>query len=175
MANTASVGGSGTTRSNRDRWSSGVAGGVLGALVMGLFFMLVSAMRGLGFWTPMKLISAVFLGTSAVFAGAGAVVLGLIVHLLVGAALGVLYAYMIPKEISVGLDVLMGLAFGALVYFVMTYAVLPWVNPLMFAAVSRGWFFVYHLAFGLTLSLVVPVRRGVVSRAPRTRERWSTA
>lgn len=161
--------------SGRDRWTSGIAGGVIGALVMGLFFMIVAAARGMGFWTPPKLISAVFLGSSAVFAGAGAVILGLVIHMIMGAVLGVIYAYLIPRNISFAMDVLMGLAYGALIYFVMTYAVLPWANPLMYAAVDRGWFFVYHLAFGLTLSLVVPVRRGVVSREPRTVGRYSTA
>jgi hypothetical protein len=92
-----------------------------------------------------------------------ATIAGLLSHLAVGAVLGIVFAALVRNVRTPPKLIAAGLAFGALVYVLMTYAALPWANPIMFASVDRGWFFIVHLAFGLTLPLALPVRHALLS------------
>jgi hypothetical protein len=54
---------------------------------------------------------------------------------------------------------------AALLYVVMTYAVLPWANPLI-PLTPRGPFFIGHLIYGLLFGLVAyPLARRVAASA----------
>src|SRR5690606_29467577 len=82
-------------------------------------------------------------------AGAGAVVLGVVIHLIVGAAFGALFgAIFYDRTPTVAGLFGWGLAYGAIVYFVMTFLVLPWANPVMYANFDLALLFVYHLVYG---------------------------
>src|SRR5690606_17617104 len=78
-----------TTQSASIAARRGAIGGILGALAMAALAMIVMAIIGKGFWTPPKLIAGVVMD-DVLMAGAGAVVLGVVIHLIVGAAFGAL-------------------------------------------------------------------------------------
>ena len=141
----------------------GAIAGVVAALVMGLLWMILSAAQGQGFFTPLKLIGAFWFAGAAMEYDLAATVAGLLSHLAVGAVLGVVFAALVRNVRSPSKLIAAGLGYGAAVYVLMTYAALPWANPIMFAAIDRGWFFVIHLAFGLTLPLTLPVRQAVTT------------
>lgn len=148
----------------RDIWGPGAASGVVGAVAMGLIWMIVSAARGLGFWMPMKLISATFVGADAILGGAGSIVLGVVVHLIVGASFGIIFAALLRRGVTPAAELLLALLYSTVVFFVMTYLVLPWANEVMYLAVNKGWFFLYHLVYGAGLALVLPMRRAIHGR-----------
>ena len=141
----------------------GALAGVVAALVMGLFWMILSAAQGQGFSTPLQLIGAFWFAAAAMEYELAATLAGLLSHLAVGAVLGIVFAALVRNVRSPSKLIAAGVGYGAAVYALMTYAVLPWANPIMFAAIDRGWFFLVHLAFGLTLPLALPVRHAMTS------------
>lgn len=143
---------------------AGISAGLLGGVVMGLFAMIVAALTGPGFWAPMKLISAVFLGQGAMTGGAGAILLGMIIHLFTAAVYGVIFAALISRRVSSAAAIALGGLYGIALFLFMTYLVLPWANPVMFANINQGWFFLYHVAYGLTVGIAAPARRKIEGR-----------
>lgn len=151
----------------------GIGAGIVAAIVMGLFAMIVAAVRGAGFWAPMQLIGALYMGADIAQYEFWSAVLGIGTHLVVGAVFGVVFAALMRRVTSPGVQIAAGLAYGAIVFLVMTYLVLPWANPVMFSAIDAGWFFLYHLAFGLTLPLALPMRRAATARTAYREEAYS--
>lgn len=159
------------TTSTRGIVGPGIAAGLAGAVVMGLIAMIVAAAYGTGFWTPMQLIGATYLGVDWGDAPLWAAGLGIATHLVIGAAFGVLFVALTRNVHNMGAKIAAGLAYGAAVYLFMTYLVMPWADPVMYVAINKGLFFLYHLAYGLTLPLALPTRRRVMF--PRRREATS--
>lgn len=137
---------------------AGISAGIVGALVMSLFAMIVFAFRGQGFFTPLQVMGALFMGGSALTYELWSTLLGLGIHMVTGAVFGVLFALLARPITSQSMRMAAGLAYGAVIFLVMTYLVLPWANPIMAMAIEPGWFFLYHLAFGLVLPLMLPRR-----------------
>ncbi len=155
----------------REIIAPGILAGAVAAAVMALFAMIVAAATGNGFLRPMKLIAAVFLGgQAAMTGGAGAVILGLAIHMAFGIGFGLIFAALLPRDWNAGVELGAGLVYGVVVFLLMTYIVVPWSNPFMAVRIQHGWFFLYHLAFGATLVLVWPfreaIRRGFRARPP---------
>lgn len=161
----------GTREDTRYTVGAGIGAGILAALVMGLFLMIVFAARGQGFWSPVVLIGAVFLGEDALVWQFWSGVLGMGIHLVLGAIFGVLFAAMVRGVRAYAVRVAAGLAYGAVLFLVMTYLVLPWANPYLALAIEPGWFFLAHLLFGLVLPLAMP-RRAIAPR-PGGRELYT--
>jgi hypothetical protein len=140
--------------------------GVLAALVMGAVLMIVSAARGLGFFTPVELIGATFVGADWSTSPAAAFALGMATHLAIGAGLGALFGEMVSDVDPLGSRLAAGVAFGAATFLVMTFLVLPWANPIMYYSVDKGLFFLAHLVFGATLPLALARRVRRVAARP---------
>lgn len=103
------------------------------------------------------MIGAVFFGKAYLMhPAAKSIVLGLIVHMMVSAVIGIIFV-MIWRTIrgSKGAEVLAGLIYGLILWAVMTFILLPIVGSPM-AKVTGGWFFAAHLMFGIVLGLVTP-------------------
>ena len=141
--------------------AAGAVGGIIAGAVMLMVFTIVSATQGASGLEPVRLIGATFMGEEALTRPILSSVLGLMTHVIVGASFGGLFGYATQNVRSGPLLVALGLAYAAAIFLVMTYAVLPWLNPLMAARTEPGWFFLYHLTFGLLLpaTLLVAWRR----------------
>lgn len=136
-------------------WRGGPVAGIIAGIIMAIVSMLITAAMGMGFWLVPKMIAATFLGVDALVGGAGAVILGVIVHLIVSAILGLIFAFLTPRIISASSDFGLGIVFGVVVWAVMTFIVLPLINDVMrdrVALMPFAWF-IEHLVFGGSLAL----------------------
>jgi hypothetical protein len=131
----------------------GARAGALGAVAMGLFMMLVTASRAGGFWTTLQLIGASVLGDE--HRSAGAAVLGLFIHLAVGATLGAIYALLARRQKGKIFNVMLALVFGVAVFAPMTYLLLPIVDPIMYRTIHLGVLFMGHVVYGLVTGLAM--------------------
>jgi hypothetical protein len=107
-------------------------------------------------------------------AGGLAALVGLAIHLASSAAFGIVFAAVIPRETRTGAATALGGLFGAALFLVMTFVVLRLTNSFMYQHVSRGPFFIAHLAYGLVLGgLLVPLRAALTAerRVPDTLHR----
>lgn len=158
-------------RSPREILVPGSLAGLGGGIAMGIVAMILAAGRGLEAFEPLRLISAVVLGEDATEAGLGAALLGLAIHLAVGAAIGIFFAWFLPEDILTGSGIAMGVLFGAIMYALMSLLVVPGLNPVMHEGLHHGWFFVEHLVYGLTLGLLIgPLRRSLATQATHARQ-----
>lgn len=148
---------------------SGVLSGLIGGVLMALVAMVRSAAAGGDFFGPVYLIAATILGGDALQGGFGVLLVGLLVHLTIAAALGVLFTVVVPARTTAGDALLAGLLFGAVVFLGMTYIFMPLVNPVMDAAMRTQltWFFVYHLVFGAGVAFAPAIARSLHVRHQR--------
>jgi hypothetical protein len=135
----------------------GISAGVLAAIIMGLVLVILSSLRGMGFWTPVELIGATYVGRNWIAMPVVSTLAGLGTHLVLGAFFGVLFRAMTRNVLNNGIRIAAGMAYGAVLFLVMTFLVLPWANPVMYATMNRGLFFLAHLVFGLALPLALPM------------------
>lgn len=137
---------------------TGAVSGIVAALVMAMLATAVSAAQGGALFAPVRLIGATFLA-NPMDQPILSTVVGVAIHLIMGAGLGVLFGAATSRLRSRPLLVAAAVAYASAVFVLMTYVVLPMVNPLMSANTNPGWFFVYHVAFGLTLAFGILVAR----------------
>jgi uncharacterized membrane protein YagU involved in acid resistance len=128
----------------------GAIAGVLAGIVMGIASMFVAAHNGQGMLSPLYMIGGLFWGVNALIGGHGVALVGLISHLVFSGVVGAIFALMTRGTESIGPAFVGGLAFGIMVWAVMTYLVQPWANPTMNDRVelTQGWWFIEHLVFG---------------------------
>jgi len=145
--------------------------GLIAGLAMALVEMSHSAATGLGFWLPMKLVAAVAVGVDSILGGGGIVILGLVLHLSVSVCLGIIFSIVTRPIILGGSAFFAGLIYGAIVWVVMTYIVLPFLNHTMRERMDLmpAWWFYEHLTYGAFLSLTPALRRAFASEE----ERWA--
>lgn len=129
----------------------------MAAVVMAMLAAMISAARGAGLSEP-ALIAATFFGDAAASRPVASAVVGVLTHVLVGATLGAIFAAITRTIRSKAALLAAGLAYAAAVFLVMTFALLPVVNPAMAATVEPARFFVYHLAFGIVLPIALMMR-----------------
>jgi hypothetical protein len=138
-----------------------VLSGLLAGTLMALVAMIHSAVVGLGLWLPMKLVAGVYLGVNTLLGDGGVVLIGVLTHLLIASGWGVVFAVITRGRIEAAVAVILGAVYGAAVWVAMSYLVLPWANRVMLERVNlaMGWFFVYHLLFGLALATSPAIAR----------------
>lgn len=158
-----------------DRTASAVAGmeaGLISGVVMMLALMVYSFSTGEGFFFPLQQIAATFMGVEALIGGTGTILLGAVIHLVVAAGLGLGFGLMLPPGSSDAVAASWGVAFGAAVWLMMTFAVLPIFNPIMADRVSlySGWWFAYHLGFGAVLGLTPSLAGRMITHEVYTEE-----
>jgi hypothetical protein len=157
---------------------AGVGAGILGAAVMAIFAMIASATyHGAGFFTPMYHIAASILSAEAMMASAAEAqagnafyfvpvpaLVGLLLHMSVGAAFGAIFPLVgrvlrVRGRAWVGL----GIAYGIAILVVMSFVGLPVAaslfgggEPIAKMPEMAGWwtFGIEHVLFGLVLGLV---------------------
>jgi hypothetical protein len=136
-------------------WTGGAVSGVVAGIFMAMAAMVVSYMTGAGFWLPPKLIAGALLGVDVIIGGVGTVTLGLVIHMMMSALLGIIFAFFTSRVTQASHDFVFGVLFGVAVWAVMNYVGLPLVNSVMgdrVAMMPLAWF-VEHLVFGASLTL----------------------
>jgi len=126
----------------------GAVGGFLGGLAMALLAMTVSASLGRGFFMPMRLVAAIAFGPDAM-GGVVPIVVGILIHLAMATALGVLFAWAIggfrPNLMA------WSIAYAVLVWLLAQFFALPLANPIMAAQMPPLLWLLCHVAYGAVL------------------------
>lgn len=153
-------------------WAEVLAAGALAGAAGGMLFALAAvahaALSGTGVFFPARLVGATMVGPAALVLGPEASLYGLGLHMLVSIAFGVMFAMIVDRSTRVGPALLGGMAVGIAALAVMTFLVVPHVNPTLHARiplVPGAWFF-GHVLFGLGLATAPWLRR----RMSRARE-----
>lgn len=141
--------------------SGGAAAGLRAGLVMGLLLCAKTAADGSGFWLPMRAIAALWRGAPALLGGAPTIALGVGTHLVTAALLGGIFASLLGRGARPRAALGLGLAYGAVVWAVMTFAVVPAFDPVLARrlALMPVWWLSAHLAYGALLMRVPSYRR----------------
>ncbi len=176
----------------------GLVGGLLGALVMAVYAMVISgAYKDVGYLTPLYHIASAFVAPDAmmrsmeaaatgdsVHVDAGTAAVGVVVHMLTGAAAGAVFGALValrpvPRLAVVAGGALWGLvvlAANALVGLPLVAAVFGGGDPIADMPSMAGWgtFTAEHLLFGVVLGVIVAMAgRDVSTPAGRTPVRSS--
>lgn len=137
----------------------GIWSGIVAGLALAMFMMFVVApVLGKPVMAPVNMIGAAFLGKAVLMhPNMGSILLGMMVHLIDSAILGIIFAYIMRGiKGGRGAAVIYGVIYGLLVWLIMAYEVLPVLHSPM-AKVTGTWFFWAHLIFGIVLGLLSPV------------------
>jgi uncharacterized membrane protein YhhN len=147
----------------RETLGAGTLAGAAGGVLMAAAAMIHAAVTGAGVLFPVRLIGASFGGPLALVDGADALVFGLALHLLTSMLFGMLFAVIVDRATTPGVAVLAGVAFGIGVLALMTFVVVPMVNPTMQARIPLmpGMWFTMHALYGLGLALAPSLRRQI--------------
>ncbi len=139
-------------------WAAGIGVGLAASGAMVLSSMLVSSWCGLEMWIPQKLHAALVLGPEALRPGSMAPVWGLGIQVGLLLSLSVVFAAISQRPMPALSAIVAGTLYGAAVFGMVAYVVLPVVSPFLFVYVNAKWLMLYYLVFGATLGLIVPLR-----------------
>lgn len=136
--------------------------GLIAGMAFGMIEMIIEAVIGRGFWSPLRYIASVFtLGkdTDPSFSLIP-VVVGLMGHMMNSVIMGMVFALVISRIISTPAGLAFaGMAYAAVVFVALWYVILPLIDPAMKLVNGPG-FFVSHLMYGLILGLGISLVRG---------------
>lgn len=163
-------------QTSTNKWIVGAVGGLTGGIVFAMWEMIVEGIRSIslggsfwgslsthtGFWAAPQFIGATVIrslqtGHNPNF-NLVPFILGLMGHMMNSIILGLIFvafAYAITR--SLGGLLILGMMYGAVVFAVMWWLVVPAVDPAM-QQVSGILFFIGHLMFGGVLGLAVASR-----------------
>jgi hypothetical protein len=157
-------------------YSSGIKGGIVGAVAMAIVACLYGFIAYRSIWYPINLLAAVAMpalaeadvAQLAAFNGAGFVV-ALISHGLISVLVGVLFAVLLPmlpsRRAAFWSSFMSPLLWSALIW-----ATLRLINPALNARIDWLWFIASQIAFGMTTGYVVHH-----SRMVETMQSWPLA
>ena len=152
----------------------GVGFGVIGGIIMALAMMIGAAAAGEPAVQPLRLVASVVMGSDALVATGGGVLLtGLLAHLVLSAIFGAVYGLFdsaLSRDLrsSYGWQAGLGLVFGVALWL---------VNYQIIARIIYPWFIdqnqLFHVAmhavfFGLPLGLMIAASERMVFMPPRT-------
>ncbi|MCO4754207.1 MAG: hypothetical protein KC478_06980 [Bacteriovoracaceae bacterium] len=144
---------------------AGILAGAFGGACMAIVANFGAFYLESDFWGPMKNVSRVFLGESALRGSLFVIIVGVMTHFAFSMIWGVTFAFITKRVSSASSEVVAGIVFSALVWAVMTYLFLPIVAPGVVAAREglEGWWFGYHLVYGFGLGITAPLKRVLTS------------
>ncbi|QSQ17618.1 hypothetical protein [Myxococcus landrumensis] len=151
----------------RDILLPGVITGLFGALFMLALALPMGAFLHGDVWYAMRLVGGVFFREAPV--GPWAVVLGLAVHLTTASGLAILFALLLPPGGTAMEALMLGLLMGLMLQAVIPPLIVPFASPPLAREAPDSALFLLHLAFGASLTVIVPLRRlPVVQKANPT-------
>jgi len=156
---------------NKETLTRGALAGLGGGAVMAMWSMIALWLTGIRFWSPLNLIAhTIWRGAplGAAFSG-GALVLGLVIHMMMSVVLGVVFAVGVRTAgrlaASTATLTITGMMFGLAVWAVMQYGIWPALDPAAAPKFTPWVFALGHLMFGaataLLLTLTSPARHPV--------------
>jgi hypothetical protein len=132
--------------------------GAVGGLVAGMMF------AGVTMWfmtsigkpadTPLLMISTLVKGDGAMMNGTAGVPVGLVLHMVLSMAFGMVFALFTARVRTNGLLAVAGLAYGGLLY-VLNFQVLARAAVHTFSMANQPFELVVHLVFGVLLALAL--------------------
>jgi hypothetical protein len=134
--------------------------GLAASVVMGMFEMLYEAVAGAGFWSPVVFIAATLLRSLQgivipVTFQPIPVLLGLMGHMMNSVILGVVFALLIAPRFGTRNALLIGgVVYGAAIFVLMWFAVIPLVDPVMLKLNGVA-FAVAHVTWGAVVGAVL--------------------
>jgi hypothetical protein len=156
-------------------YSSGIKGGIVGAVAMAAVAMLFGLISQGSIWYPINLLAAAVLPDLANASieqlrqfNAVAIGLGVVIHGLTSILVGVLYAVMLPmfpKNAFWWAGIISPILWSGLIA-----STLELVNPALNARIDWRWFVASQLAFGLTGGYVI-----ARSQSIETMQNWTLA
>lgn len=148
----------------------GALAGLIGAIVMGSVGIIVAAVKGPTFAVPMSVLAASAISGGGV-SGSEFIVIGAVLHMIVGGIFGSIFALLLPKNAPIPGILGASLVYGLGIHLVMVYAILrPLEIVKTTARVDTWWFLSEHLVYGLTVGIVMSVWLAAL-RSERTTNR----
>lgn len=144
---------------------AGALAGLVGGLGMWLVTVLLTQALDLDSWLQLKVIASMVLGSSVIGqAGfvAGTVAVGMLLHLVVAMALGVIFEIgfrniaRLPSDM--GVPELAGLVFGLLIWLIVYFVIAPIVSPVLLQIYAPA-FIIQHIVFGIVTGLIYGILR----------------
>ncbi|HWQ13452.1 MAG TPA: hypothetical protein VNL77_11665 [Roseiflexaceae bacterium] len=155
----------GLVSAQRSVAAAGVIAGLVGGLAMAVVGALLALATQVDIWFMPKAIAAVVMGRAAVANpgfDAAPVVVGTLIHFVVSALLGVIYALLMSRVLRVtteyGAPVVGGLVYGALIWLVAYFIVVPLINP-MLQEVYQPSFIIQNLVYGTVTGIAYMMAR----------------
>lgn len=145
-------------------------GGALAGLIAGAIMLFAAlawlTLAGLGFWTLPKEVAAGVNGVSALLGGAGTIITGICLFLATAVILGMIFSWLSTRIEAKKAAVFAGVIFAIGVWAVMTFAVLPGLDPVLRARIAlyMGTWVWWNIIFGVMLFLTPALRRSVAHR-----------
>lgn len=129
----------------------GAIGGIVAGIPFAVVTMWFAATTGGGWLAPLKLISTIVLGADALQAGTAQPWVGVAVHMVISALMGMAFALIAPALRTNGTVALVGTLYGALIYVVNFLILANTVLP-QFQKPNQPFELVMHIVFGTLLS-----------------------
>ena len=139
---------------------AGIISGVIGGVMMAMYGMIATTALGQGPFEVPQLIGAAFRGPEALLSGPLTIVWGVVLHVLVSAAFGMLFATLVRRDTSPGISTLAGVAYALGLFVLMTFVVANRVSMMI------GTMLVMHVLFGIGVGLAPRLRRAFAAPPP---------
>lgn len=140
-------------------WLAGIVAGVIAGVAMAAVAMMLMPLVGRAFLTPVKLMAGTFQGEAAVGGGAGTVLLGAMIHMVMSALFGLIFALIVHALGwgSVGALIVAGIVWAVLLFLVNQYVTLRIVDKVMAERMPPLAFLASHVVYGVVLGWLVAV------------------
>jgi hypothetical protein len=150
-------------------FKAGVISGLIGGVLMAVWAMISTTAQGLGAFAVLELIGAAFRGPEALIKGPFTLVFGIVLHLVVASAFGVLFATLVRRDTPATIATIAGFAYGLGLFVLMSFVVVPVVDPVMSNRVSMmiGTVLTMHVLYGFGVGLAPRLRREFARAAER--------
>lgn len=136
-------------------WLAGIVAGLIAGIGMAMVAMMVMPAMGKNFLMPVKLMAGTFEGEGAVDGGGGTVMTGMMIHMMMSAVLGLIFALIVAALGWSGFWPLVigGMVYALIVWVVMEFGILPLVDKVMRERMSPALFAMTHVVYGFLLGL----------------------
>lgn len=131
---------------------AGVIAGFAGSLAIMVVVAGILVVGGRDIWTAARLIATVVYGPDAA-TGALPIIVGTVIHLITGSALGAIFARIVPC-LPRGFWIVVGLLYGVAAWGVSSFVVLPVIAPPMIAADTNIYvLLIAHVVYGFAIGI----------------------